>query len=148
MDHICCLSKLKINRTTCGLATPAAAPSPSPISSHCYVKNGAHEVKWTFVEASVCFSQQHFWLCVCVTGGYTSGWLQGHDGLQVDSLVSGTYSWPSWDEGMARRWGRKWGGQGTARVVDNAGQGPKSGSREDRAEALEGKQPRMQRRVG
>lgn len=29
--------------------------------------------------------------------------LQGHDGLQVDSLVSAPYSWPNRDEGMARK---------------------------------------------
>lgn len=47
-----------------------------------------------------------------VTGGYTRSRQQGHDGLQVDSLVSASYSLPSWDEGMVERWGgRKAEGQ-------------------------------------
>lgn len=125
--------RLKINRTTWGLAFPCRRPPHQPphflIRSqsatehyycnisiyYCTVKHAGlpfFEIKWTFVQATACLlktDRSSFFSCVrgacALTGGYTSGRLQGHDGLQVDSLVSAPYSWPNWDEGIAGRWG-------------------------------------------
>lgn len=113
-------SKLKINRTTWGLSVPYRRPSHQPphflpsVSLHYYCKSFiyllcSHTCKGTAVEVK--------WTCLLKTGtsifcrfsggGYTSGRLQGHDSLQVDSLVSAPYSWPNWDEGIVGRWGGK-----------------------------------------